>query len=561
VRFGRSSYALQYPNQSEHREGEPQDANCCVEICHEDSLLITVLTDSSNSLRDLNNLFILNRQTRFWRLYHTETVRKKLVGAFIGVASVFILGLAMLPLRSDVSVSTAALILVIPVVIGAAVGGFSAGTASVIAGFLVYDYAYIPPYRTLDVGTTQNWAALAVYVIVMLLVARVVGSLDSSRIEAQRGSQAAHHLSELSEHLVGDRPVDDLLETIVSAVHAVFDIPGVSLLVLEEGRLEVVASAGEALNDAELERLAPQSGQPISVGTAGTSNELRTIALSASGRAVGILALRGLPTSENDRAVLNTFANDAALAIERAQLREQALRSKLLEEVDRFRQSLMGAVSHDLRTPLATIKVASSTLSTRAEYLTKDQSAELYSLIEVESDRLTRLVSNLLDITRIEAGVFTVHRTPTRVAQLVSDAVSAMEPTLSGHRVDSTIPSSIPDVNIDPLLIGQVLINLLDNANRHSPEQGVITVEAALRDDLVFVSVADQGPGIAPGQRHAIFERFAQLDKGGRAGLGLTIAKTFVEAHGEEIWYEDAPQHGARFVFSLPLVEGPAAIR
>jgi two-component system sensor histidine kinase KdpD len=467
----------------------------------------------------------------------------------------------MLPLRSDVSVSTAALILVIPVVIGAAVGGFSAGMASVIAGFLVYDYAYIPPYGTLNVGSPQNWAALVVYVIVMLLVARVVASLDSSRMEAQRGGEAAHHLSALSEHLVGDRPVDDLLETIVSAVHAVFDIPGVSLLVLEEDRLVVVASAGEPLNDAELEQLAPHSGQPISVGIAGPSNELRTLALSASGNAVGILALRGLPTSENDRAVLNTFANDAALAIERAQLREQALRTTLLEEVDRFRQSLMGAVSHDLRTPLATIKVASSTLSSRAQYLTNDQSAELYGLIEVESDRLTRLVSNLLDITRIEAGVFTVHRTATNVAQLVSDAVSAMEPTLIGHRVDSIIPSSIPDVNVDPLLIGQVLINLLDNANRHSPEHGVITVEAALRDGLVLLSVADQGPGIALGQRHAVFERFAQLDKGGRAGLGLTIAKTFVEAHGEEIWYEDAPRHGARFVFSLPLVENPAALR
>ncbi|MEO9181320.1 MAG: ATP-binding protein [Acidimicrobiales bacterium] len=486
---------------------------------------------------------------------------KKLVGAIVGVASVFVLGLAMLPIRSDISVSTAALILVIPVVIGSALGGFNAGIASVIAGFLVYDYAYIPPFQTLNVGKPQNWAALVVYVIVMLLVARVVASLDSSRIEAQRGGEAAHHLSELSEHLVGDRPVDDLLETIVAAVHAVFAIPGVSLLVLEEGRLEVVASAGEPLNDSELEQLRPQSGQPISVGTTGTSNELRTIALSASGHAVGILALRGLPISENDRAVLNTFANDAALAIERAQLREQALRSKLLEEADRFRQSLMGAVSHDLRTPLATIKVASSTLSTRAEYLTKDQSAELHNLIEVESDRLTRLVSNLLDITRIEAGVFTVHREPTSIAQVVSEAVSAMEPTLSGHRVDSIIPTSLPAVNIDPSLIGQVLINLLDNANRHSPENGVITVEAALRDDLVVVSVADQGTGIAPAQRHAVFERFAQLDKGGRAGLGLTIAKTFVEAHGEEIWYEDAPQHGARFVFSLPLVNGPAAVR
>jgi len=489
-------------------------------------------------------------------------MRKHLVGSIVGVASVLVLGFAMLPLRSHISVSTAALVLVVPVVVGSAIGGIKAGLSSVVAGFLVYDYGYIPPYKTLDVGTPQNWAALGVYVIVMLLVASVVASLDSSRIEAKRSGEAALHLSELSEHLVGDRPVDDLLDTIVSAVHAVFAIPGVSLLVLDEGVLKVVASAGDGLTDEELDRLGPHSGQPISVGTdAASSGELRTIALAASGRAVGILALRGLPTSKNDRAVLNTFANDAALALERAQLREQALRTKLLEEVDHFRQSLMGAVSHDLRTPLATIKIASSTLSNRSVSLSADQLAELYNLIEVESDRLTRLVSNLLDITRIEAGVFTVHPTPTSVQELVREAVNAMEPTLSTHRVDSIVPMALPAVNVDPLLIGQVLINLLDNANRHSPADGVITVEARCQEDLVILSVTDQGPGIAPDQRLAVFERFAQLDKGGRAGLGLTIAKTFVEAHGEEIWYEDAPSHGARFVFSLPLADETAPLR
>ena len=489
-------------------------------------------------------------------------MRRHLLGSAVGVASVLVLGFAMLPLRSHISVSTAALVLVIPVVVGSAVGGIRAGIASVVAGFLVYDYGYIPPYRTLDVGTPQNWAALAVYVIVMLAVASVVASLDSSRIEAQRGGEAARHLSELSEHLVGDRPVDDLLTTIVSAVHSVFAIPGVSLLVLDEGALKVVATAGDPLSEDELEQLGPLSGQPISVGTdTESSGELRTIALSASGRAVGILALRGLPKSINDRAVLTTFANDAALALERAQLREQALRSKLLEEVDRFRQSLLGAVSHDLRTPLATIKVASSTLSHHSQSLTAEESAELYRLIEVESDRLTRLVSNLLDITRIEAGVFTVHPTPTSVQELVREAVNAMEPTLSTHRVDSIVTMSLPQVNVDPLLIVQVLINLLDNANRHSPADGVITVEARRENGHVVLSVTDQGPGIAPDDRQLVFERFAQLDKGGRAGLGLTIAKTFVEAHGEMIWYEDAPDHGARFVFSLPMPDETSTLR
>jgi two-component system sensor histidine kinase KdpD len=480
----------------------------------------------------------------------------------IGVASVLALGFAMLPIRSHISVSTAALVLVIPVVVGSAIGGIKAGVSSVIAGFLVYDYGYIPPYKTLDVGTPQNWTALGVYVIVMLLVASVVASLDSSRHEAQRGGEAAHHLSELSEHLVGDRPVDDLLETIVSAVHSVFEIPGVSLLILDEGALKVVASAGENLSEEELTRLSPQSGQPISIGTdTDSTGELRTIALSASGHAVGILALRGLPTSPSDRAVLTTFANDAALALERAQLREQVLRSKLLEEVDRFRQSLMGAVSHDLRTPLATIKVASSTLANRSASLSSNELRELYNLIEVESDRLTRLVSNLLDITRIEAGVFTVHPTPTSVRELVREAVNAMEPTMGAHRVDSIVPASLPAVNVDSLLIGQVLINLLDNAIRHSPEDGVITVEARRDLQHVILAVSDQGPGIEPSQRQAVFERFAQLDKGGRAGLGLTIAKNFVEAHGEEIWYEDAPNHGARFVFSLPVADETATLR
>jgi two-component system sensor histidine kinase KdpD len=328
----------------------------------------------------------------------------------------------------------------------------------------------------------------------------------------------------------------------------------VSLLELEDGHLVVVATAGEPLTPEELHQLDPHSGVPIRVGTSpGATSELRTIALSPSGRPVGILAMRGLPILETDRAVLSTFANDAALALERAQLREQAVRSKLLEEADRFRRGLLGAVSHDLRTPLATIKVASSTLSARGELISATDRQLLHQLIEIESDRLTRLVTNLLDMTRIEAGVLTLSRSTASLKELVTESLAAMGSTLQDNSLDVNVPDSLPDVNIDRVLMGQVLVNLLDNAARHAPANSVITVTGERRGDQVVISVADHGPGVPAGDRDTIFDRFTQISTGGRAGLGLTIAKTFVEAHGERVWYEESPGGGATFVVSLPV--------
>ena len=293
---------------------------------------------------------------------------------------------------------------------------------------------------------------------------------------------------------------------------------------------------------------------PVSLGTApGGPDGMRTVALSASGRPVGILAMRGMPASEADRALLRTFANHAALALERAQLREQALRSELLEEVDRLRHALMGAVSHDLRTPLATMKVASSTLLHPAFPLSEADLDELHGLIDVETDRLTRLVTSLLDMTRIDAGVLEVRRGPTSVAALVDEAVTALRSTLGDRPVEISIPDDLPDVDIDRLLIGQVLANLLDNANRYAPSESLITVAGEVRGDRIVLSVTDGGPGVPAAEREAVFDRYVRFDTGGRAGLGLTIAKTFVEAHGEHIWVEDVPGGGARFAFTLPV--------
>jgi two-component system sensor histidine kinase KdpD len=197
------------------------------------------------------------------------------------------------------------------------------------------------------------------------------------------------------------------------------------------------------------------------------------------------------------------------------------------------------------------MKVASSALVDPSITLSAEDADELHGLIDVETDRLTRLVTSLLDMTRIDAGVLEVRRVPTPVGKVVVDAVTPLRSMLRDRPVDIVVPEDLPEVCVDRLLIGQVLANLLDNANRHAPPGTLITVAGEMRGDRVALSVTDAGPGVPPAEHETVFDRFVRFDTGGRTGLGLTIAKTFVEAHGERIWVEDVPTGGARFVFTL----------
>ena len=481
-------------------------------------------------------------------------VRQRLAGSLLAVGLVAVLGAAMFPLRSHLSVATTALVLVIPVVIGVAFGGFVPGIVAIVAGFVVYDVVFIPPYDTLSVGAAQNWVALVVYVVVMLVVARVVVNLDSARSEAQMRATETRRIFDLSEVLAGDSSVSELFETIVSVVQSAFEVPAVALLVPDGERLAVVASVGEPPSATELRRLSG-SEVPMSLGTsAGTPDQMRAVALSASGRPVGILALRGMPASSSERELLRAFANHAAVALERVQLREQVVRTELLEQVDRLRRGLVGAVSHDLRTPLATIKVAATNLLDRDVHFSPDDTEELLGLIDTQADRLDRLVSNLLDMTRIQAGALEVRREPVRVTDLVEDAVASLGAAVAPDRIQWDPAADFPLVEIDHILVRQALANLIENALRHGPGSTPIAIDAThTTSDVVEISVMDKGPGIAPEDRATIFEMFSRNDAGGRAGLGLAIAKSFLEAHGQTLWLEDAPEWGARFVFSVPV--------
>jgi two-component system, OmpR family, sensor histidine kinase KdpD len=489
-------------------------------------------------------------------------MRRNVIGLAAALGSMALLTVVMLPLRSHLSVATTALVLVVPVVIGVVTGGFLAGAVSVIAGFLVYDYFFIKPYWTLDVGAPENWVALGVYVIVMLPVARVVANMNAARAQAWRHGMEIRQLFEVSDMLVEDRPLEELLAAIVTTLAEVFESRKVALLLPRDGRLEIVASAGEPLTAEERERLLPVPGAVASLDPPGAGRDRPlVIALTAAGRPTGLLVLSGGNLGERDSEPLRLFANQIALAVERAQLREQALRTEVTHEVERMARMLVAAVSHDLRSPLSSIKASSSTLADPELELGDQERRKLAALVDAQADRLAVLVKNLLDMSRVQAGVLQPRRVVVRLGDLVTDVIAGLGPALGGHETRVRIPEDLPPVDIDVVLISRVLTNLLENAARYAPACTPICVEASrTAPGTIELSVTDRGPGVSPGRRNEIFGLYPRRADDTGAGLGLTIAKAFVEAHGQRIWVEDAPGGGARFCCTLPQAPVSGAV-
>jgi two-component system sensor histidine kinase KdpD len=493
----------------------------------------------------------------------SSNTRRTLLGVVAAVVTLVVLTAGLLPVRDHLSIATAALVLVVPVVVGVASGGFSAGVISVALGFLVYDYFFIPPYRTLKVGATENWAALGVYAIVMIPIARLVATMITARAQAQERGVQLRRLLDVSAQLIEDRPLEELLPTIASTLRDTFDARQVALLLPREDRLEIVASAGEPLTAADRARIEPLLGELATASAARTAGDQPFgLALVAAGRPVGLLAVSGAALTEQQREPLLLFANQAALAVERAQLREQALRAELTDELTRLAGTLVAAVSHDLRSPLAAIKAASSVLVDQqlAARLHPHEHQELASLIDTQADRLAGLVTNLLDMGRVQAGVLQPRTGLTTVSELVRAAVDALPlpPRVAAPRVD--VPATLPPVDVDAVLITRVLVNLLDNAYRHSPKDVPVVIAAeACDEEAIMVSVTDHGPGVSPDRRSEVFGFYVRRSQDSGTGLGLAIAKTFIDAHDQRIWVETAPGGGARFCFTLPTAQLPVS--
>ncbi|HET9058369.1 MAG TPA: ATP-binding protein [Acidimicrobiales bacterium] len=489
----------------------------------------------------------------------------------MGLVLAGVLSGVMLPVRPHLGPATTALVLVMPVVAAVSVGGFVAGIFATALCFICYDLLFLPPYYTLYVAHIEDWVALVVYGVVMVLVSRLVSRSNAAQERAAGREREMRRLFDVSELLVRELPERDLLDAIVGSVRSAFDLEGASLILPRDGTLRVVASAGTVL---PVGRAAYISELPVAAGApaAAVPGGQQTVALSVSRRPVGLLVITGAKGTDDEQERLRAFANHLALALERAQLREEALRVRLLEETDTIRRSLVGAVSHDLRTPLATIKVSASALVDSAGSLSTGEIEELAELVDAQADRLDRLVSNILDMTRIQAGTLELRRQPVALAELVEEAMDVLGRSARPADLRWRAPGDLPPIDVDPMLVRQVLANLLDNAFRHSPPGSPVTVlvrvveadkgvggqrGACAGPGKVEVRVTDSGPGIPDEERARVFTMSERREAGGRGGLGLAIVQAFLEVHGEAVRAEAGP--GGRFVFTLPIAPVPTS--
>jgi two-component system sensor histidine kinase KdpD len=398
----------------------------------------------------------------------------------------------------------------------------------------------------------------------MLVVALVMGNLTArirSQAEAARQrEQRTSALYGLSRELGAARDREAVLAALARSLRDTFAIEGAVLLPGEGEAVAVVGSSPYPFDEREraVAQWSYDHGQAAGRGTTTLPGAgALYVPLASSGRAIGVI---GLPLTQPaefrdpaQRRLLESLAGQTATALERLALAEQRRESQVEVEAERLRTALLSSLSHDMRTPLASIEGAASTLLQDVEP-TAAARRELAATIVQESRRMGRLVANLLDMIRVETGALQVHKEWQLLSDVVGVALLRTDEQLRGHPVTTAFPPDLPLVPMDEILLEQVFVNLLENAAKHTPPDTPIELGAVSRPGEVVAYVADRGPGLPAGEEELIFRKFHRGGGGaGGIGLGLTISRGIVTAHGGRIWAENRTGGGAVFRIALPI--------
>jgi two-component system sensor histidine kinase KdpD len=468
-------------------------------------------------------------------------------------------------LRSSLNPIDIAMLYLLAVVAVSATARRGPALLATLLGIAAFDFVFVPPYYTFDVHDTSYFLTFGVMLAVALVMSGLTGRIREQAEEARERAARTTALYALDRDLAQVGGSDELVAA--AAQHLTRAVPGeVIIRLVDEGREPIWPSGGvfEDISTRVAAEWAFERGEAAGRGTSHAAEaEALALPLRTPLRTMGVAVLRPEPTGTGPLpAQLRTaeaLAEATAAALERATLAEGHQSARMEVEEERLRTSLLSSLSHDMRTPLSSIEGAASSLLEDAATLPAETRRDLAETILVESRRMHQLVANLLDMVRVESGALGVQKSWQPLEEPLGVALLRLEDRLKGHPVRTELAPDLTLVPCDELLIEQVFINLLENAAKYTPPGTPILVKAWVESGQVVVEVSDRGPGIPTAEREQVFQKFyraAGADGGGRiggTGLGLTICRGIVLAHGGRIWVDDNPGGGAAFRFTLPL--------
>ncbi len=450
--------------------------------------------------------------------------RRRTTAFLLAAVGLPLMTVALAAVRDSVGLPSVLLLYLVAVLGIGAVGGAVPALFAAVSAFLLANWFFTPPFYRFTVGERENVLALVIFVVAASLVSYLVDVAARRREELTRVRVEAEAMARMA----GSLTREDVLPRFVDQVRVTFGAHGVAVLQEDDdGRRQVEASSGEPVptdpDDADV-------AEPLGPG--------RT------------LVVDGVSIDADDERLLHALAAQTALVLETRRLQHEAARATELAEANDLRASLLQAVSHDLRTPLAATKAAIASLRQADVTWEPGQIAEFQATIEDETDRLASLVESLLDMSRLQAGVIAPEVRATSLEEVLPDAVAGLGPRARSVVID--VPEDLPPVDADPKLLARVIANLVDNAITYSNGAGPPRVTAGAVAGRVLLRVVDRGPGISPEAREEVFRPFQRLvDHGTGVGLGLAIARGFTEAMGGELAIEDTPGGGTTMVVTL----------
>jgi len=437
-----------------------------------------------------------------------------------------------------------------------------------IVSVAAFDFFFVPPRLSFAVSDVQYLLTFAIMLAVGLIVGQMTAWLRYQARVASHREERSRAVYEFARDLSSLLQTEQVVETATSAIAGTFESKVAMLIPDARERLTLGAgSAQDVTVDFGAAQWAYDKGQPAGAGTDTLAgSELLYLPLRAPMRTRGVLAIkqanrRMLLVPEQKRH-LDTFAALAAIALERVHYVEVAQQALLTMESERLRNSLLSALSHDLRTPLTALLGLAESLALTKPALSPAQ-LETSQAIADEARRMNALVENLLDMARIQSGEVKLRRQWHPFVEVVGSALKAAQSALTRHTVEVDLAPDLPLVEFDAVLIERVLYNLLENAGKYTPQQTRVRVTASVVDEKLRVAVSDEGPGIPRGHEETIFEKFTRGTRESATpgiGLGLAISRAIVEAHHGKIWAENNPAGGASFCFTLPLSVPPVPL-